>query len=167
MKKVNEINKYVIYSIGHGNRKIESFIFLLLDNQIDTLIDVRSYPYSRFHPQYRQVNLRTDLLKAGIGYQFLGKELGGRPQDAALYDNGCLSYDVVKETDLFKSGLSQVIALAQQNIKVTLMCSESDENQCHRKHLISEELVKLGLNVIHIDKSGKLIRHTINESLFS
>lgn len=79
MKTTN--SQYIkIKTIGHGSRKIEDFITLLLQNQIETLIDVRTIPYSRFHTQFRQLNLKSSLEKAGINYIFLGNELGGRPK---------------------------------------------------------------------------------------
>lgn len=169
MNQVTDIQPTTILTIGHGNRNINVFIDLLLSHQIQTVIDVRTLPYSRFHPQFRQINLKSILENTGVGYLFLGNELGGRPKNPDLYINGYVSYAAVKQTDLFKAGLHQVISLAKQNVKVTLMCSESDQNECHRKHLIADELIKEGISVIHINKVGGLEKHsiTVAPSLFS
>lgn len=158
-----------IKTIGHGNRKIEDFINLLSQYHTDTVIDVRTIPYSRFHPQFRQANLKASLEKAGVNYIFLGNELGGRPKNPDLYIDGSVSYAAVKQTELYKSGIQQVISLAKRNIKVTLMCSESDQNECHRKHLIADELNQIGISIFHINKVGGLEKHSIivNPSLFS
>lgn len=148
-----------IYTIGHGNRKIESFINLLNQYQIKLLVDVRSIPFSRFHSQFRQSNLIASLAEAEIKYLFLGKGLGGRPADQALYINGIVNYEAIKETETFKAGINEIISIVKQGIKVTLMCSESDQNDCHRKHLIADELTKLGISVLHINKVGLIERH--------
>jgi uncharacterized protein (DUF488 family) len=160
---------YKIFTIGHGKRKIEELIDLLNKYQIKVLIDVRSLPYSRFNPQFRQSNLQKSLESADIKYIFLGKELGGRPTDQTLYINGVVSYDAIKQTDTFKAGIRQVIEFVKGGIKVTLMCSESDPNDCHRKHLIAGELEKEELKVLHISKLGAIEPQlfALNNNLFS
>jgi uncharacterized protein (DUF488 family) len=167
--KQSDLQKLNIFTIGHGNKKIENFIDLLHQYQIKTLIDVRTIPYSRFHTQFRQVNLKPSLENAGITYIFLGNELGGRPKNPDLYLNGHVNYEAIKKTELFKGGIQQVINLAHHSIKVTLMCSESDQNECHRKHLIAGEIIKEGLSVMHINKIGNLEKHQIEvkSDLFS
>ena len=153
------------FTIGHGNRKIETFIRLLTLHGIDILIDVRSLPYSRFNPQFRQATLKASLNDVGITYLWLGNELGGRPKDRSLYFNGQVSYEAIKQTDLFKSGIQQILSFIKSGIKVTLMCSEGDQNICHRKHLIADELIKIGVDVIHINKQGNLEKHIIEPKI--
>jgi uncharacterized protein (DUF488 family) len=155
---------YQIFTIGHGNRKIECFIELLVKNNIEFVIDVRSIPYSRYHPQFRQLNLKASLESVGINYLWLGKELGGRPTDPNLYINGKVDYNSIKKTTAFKTGIEQVIQLIAQQVKVTLMCSEGDYNQCHRKQLISDELIRAGISVFHISKYGNLEHHIISSN---
>ena len=160
MKQGTEIQRNNIFTIGHGTRDIELFISLLERYKIETVIDVRSIPYSRFNPQYRQLNLREHLKEAGINYLFLGDELGGRPKDKSLYLNDKPNYLAIKNTEGFKTGIEHVLRLANQGIKVTLMCSESDQNECHRKHLIAEEFAKYSVDIIHINKVGEKEKHT-------
>ena len=154
MNYISDIQVNEIFTIGHSTRKIDDFISLLKNYHINTLIDVRTVPYSRFNPQYRQVNLIRSLKDAGINYLFLGVELGGKPKNSSLYENGKPNYTAIKQTPGFAIGMEKVLKLVEQNIKVTLMCSEGDQNHCHRKHLISDELVKFGIIVLHINKSG-------------
>ena len=61
-----------------------------------------------------------------------------------MYINGVADYTVMKETSIFKAGIQKVLQVATQKIKVTLMRSESDHNDCHRKHLIADVLHKAG-----------------------
>jgi len=56
-----------IYSIGSSTRQIEEFIDLLHHFQIKTLVDVRSFPKSRFN-HFIKEPLDRELNKAGIEY---------------------------------------------------------------------------------------------------
>lgn len=157
--------RHTIYTIGHGNRKTDDFIYLLKKYEIELLVDVRTYPYSRFHTQFRQAALESSLDVANINYLFLGEELGGRPKDPALYTNGRVNHAAVKQTPLFRLGIEQVEKLARQNIRLALMCSEADQNHCHRKHMLSGEFVRDGFMVIHINKSGSLESEAMDETM--
>jgi len=158
-------NDHIIYTIGHGNRKTDDFIYLLKKYEIELLVDVRTYPYSRFHTQFRQAALESSLDAADINYLFLGEELGGRPKDTALYTNGRVNYDAVKQTALFRSGIEQVEKLAKQGVRLALMCSEADQNHCHRKHMLTGEFVRDGFTVVHINRSGSLESEATDETL--
>ena len=43
-----------IFTIGYGGRKTDEFVSLLNEYDIDTLVDVRSQPYSRHAPGFLQ-----------------------------------------------------------------------------------------------------------------
>jgi uncharacterized protein (DUF488 family) len=145
-----------IYTIGHGNRNIEYFLSLLKKYEIDLVVDVRTYPYSRFHTQFRQAALENSLKNENIQYLFLGEELGGRPKNPEMYANGKVNYAAVKQTELFRSGIEKVKELAYEGIRLALMCSESDHNHCHRKHMLTGEFISDEFKVIHINKQGDL-----------
>jgi uncharacterized protein (DUF488 family) len=145
-----------IYTIGHGARKIADFTCLLIKYEIELLVDVRTYPYSRFHTQFRRPALESSLDAVDINYLFLGEQLGGRPKDPALYANGRVNHAAVKQTTLFQSGIEQVKTLAKQGVRLALMCSEADQNHCHRKHILTGEFVNAGFRILHINKSGNL-----------
>lgn len=153
MKKASDLQ---IFTIGHGSRKKDTFIDLLNKFQIQILIDVRSVPYSRYHPQFRQKQLQSDLQSSGIEYLFLGNELGGRPENPDLYNSGELDYSLVRNTSFYQERIEQVVNVLKKGIKVTLMCSESNPNECHRKHLLSEDFAKRGIKILHIDKIGEI-----------
>ncbi len=52
---------------------------------ITALVDVGSHPYSRYLSHFNQVELKQALKDVGIGYVFLGRELGARPSDRLIF----------------------------------------------------------------------------------
>lgn len=66
-----------VWTIGHGVKSLESFQERLKTYQIDRVIDVRTKPYSRWHPQYNREQLAYSLAEIDINYQWFGKQLGG------------------------------------------------------------------------------------------
>jgi len=151
------MDPYHFFSIGHGRRSEESFLGLLKQYGVQYLIDVRSKPFSRFNPQYNQRRLDNFLSAYYIRYVFMGKELGGRPDDPALYDeNGKVSYDLIAQTDLYRSGIERLKTAFSKGLPVAIMCSESKPEECHRSRLIGKTLLDEGITVQHIDENGNL-----------
>jgi len=147
------MEKSTLYSIGHGNKSIETLIEELKHFGINYLIDIRSKPYSKYNPQFNQNELKFSLLNKNIKYTFMGDVLGGLPDDTSCYTNGHVDYDKLKEKDFFKKGLQRLITANEKKIKVAIMCSESKPEECHRTKLIGEELIKLGINLNHITRT--------------
>ncbi|MDG2989891.1 DUF488 domain-containing protein [Candidatus Synechococcus calcipolaris G9] len=147
-----------LFSIGHSNHGIDAFISLLRKHGVTAVADVRSYPYSRFLPQFNQVSLQASLVKAGIQYVFLGGELGARPSNQDCYIDGRAVYEKIATTDAFHEGIQRV----QNGLKkhrVTLMCAEKDPLTCHRAILICQHLRHLNIPINHILRNGELESH--------
>lgn len=155
--------KPTIYSIGHSNHSIEQFLSLLHENAIEAIADVRSHPYSRFAPQYTQKALAAALADAGIGYLFLGHELGARSADPACYRDGRVQYGLLAQTPEFARGIEQVEQAAEQR-RIALMCAEKDPLDCHRALLVGRKLFELGSPVCHIHANNELESHEELES---
>lgn len=156
----------MIYTIGHSNNKIEKLIELLNEYKIDLVLDVRSYPYSKYNPQFNGKILSKTLLNHEIAYEFLGDCLGGRPSDPTCYKTGTLpegkanylelvDYDQVAKKDWYIKGISRLMELARTK-KAAIMCSEEDPSRCHRHHLIAKSLLKNQVQVGHIRRDGTL-----------
>lgn len=146
-----------ILTVGHGSQSIERFINLLRRNRVEVLVDTRSKPFSARHPQFSQRVLAALLDEAGIRYVFLGSELGGRPRDAALYDQeGKPDYDKIAATQAYRQGIALLEELAKSDEITAIMCSESDYKECHRYKLIARTLTLDGATVRHILKDGSL-----------
>ena len=146
-----------IFSIGHGNKKIEEFIDELKSLDVKYLLDIRSKPYSKWSPQFNQSNLEMELKNNGISYVFVGDALGGLPEDKSCYDhNGKVVYDLIKEKDFFKKGLARIVKANERAIRLAIMCSEAKPEECHRSKLIGQELMKQGIAVKHIVAVNKM-----------
>jgi uncharacterized protein (DUF488 family) len=151
------MEKTPLYTIGHGNRKLEEFLFILKDFKIDYLIDIRSMPYSKFNPHYNQNELKSFLEANSITYVFMGDTIGGRPKDKSCYDDeGKVDYEIVKQKDFFQNGMDRLKTAYSKNIHLVLMCSESKPCECHRSKLIGKVLDLEQISLKHIDENGKL-----------
>ena len=70
------MEKRTISTVGHSVHTIEEFLDLLRAHAIQLLVDVRTVPKSRAHPQFGIDLLPDELQVVGIDYRHL-KELGG------------------------------------------------------------------------------------------
>lgn len=147
-----------IFTIGHSTHSTGKFLELLLRHGITAIADVRSQPYSRVNPHFNRENIGSALKGVGLGYVFVGKELGARTTDQDCYLNGKVQYDRLAATRLFQEGL-QRIADGSLRHRIALMCAEKDPLTCHRTILVCRHLVALGLDVQHILDDGSLESH--------
>ncbi len=145
----------LIYTIGHSDHTIPEFVDLLRKFDIALLVDVRSQPYSRWTPQFNREDLAHDLQEAGIAYKSMGDSLGGRPADPTLYAPGeeRPDYERMAQSPAYQTGIAQLVDLAR-GAQVAVMCSEGDYHQCHRNLLITQTLLKHGIEVQHIQPDG-------------
>lgn len=151
--------QYPVFTVGHSNHSWEEFVKLLLRQRIDEVADVRSSPYSRYVTHFNHGELQQALEGIGIGYVFLGGELGGRPADRSCYDSdGQVQYERVAETDAFDDGIRQVIYRAD-NCRIVLLCTEKEPLECHRTLLVSRVLAERDVDVEHILTDGSVESH--------
>ncbi len=148
----------VVLTVGHSTHPLEAFVALLQRHAVTALADVRSTPYSRFNPHFNRKSLDRDMNARGIAYLFLGRALGGRPEDRSCYENGQVRYDRVARTALFREGIDRVVRGAADN-RIALMCAEKEPLDCHRTILVGRSLVERGIAVAHILADGRLEPH--------
>lgn len=145
-----------LWSIGHSNHPIEAFLALLRRHAIAQLADVRSAPFSRQWPQFSRNDLAYSLKTAGITYVFLGRELGGKPDNPALRGpTGLPDYDAIAATALYAAGLERLKSLGAEQ-RTAFMCSEADPAHCHREKLVARSLRGAGWQVLHILGDGTI-----------
>jgi uncharacterized protein (DUF488 family) len=136
------------YTIGYGNRQLDEFIFMLAENKITHLVDIRRYPQSTFK-EYDRESLQNVLPKSRILYYHC-EGVGG------MRDSTYVEY---METESFQSSLKKLISLISkvnsENGRIVLMCAEKSPKGCHR-HYLSNKLEENGIEVIHLVEQGQM-----------
>jgi uncharacterized protein (DUF488 family) len=138
-----------ILTIGHSNHPIERFLALLQGAGVSALADVRSFPSSRYAPQFNKDALAKSLEEKTIAYLYLGKELGGR------------THERPSTPENRRDGLDRVVAESAQH-RIALMCAERDPLDCHRL-MLARALVERGAAVGHILASGEIASQRATE----
>ena len=157
-----------IYSIGHGARAIETFLELLQGAGIERLVDVRTAPGSRKHPQFGRDALAASVEAQGILYEWQGKALGGfrraRPDSrhVSLRSAGFRGYADHMETEEFRTAVEHLIDISRRTT-TAIMCAESLWWRCHRR-MLSDGLTARGSDVLHIMERGKLQPHRLSST---
>ncbi len=148
-----------LFTVGHSNHSIKTFIELLQKHEITALADVRSRPYSRYLPHFCQSPLKDHLEADRIRYIFLGQELGARPEDQSCYVEGKALYERIATTDLFTEGIRRILKGVKSRHRIALMCAEKDPLTCHRAILVCKNLKEYDLDIQHIKSNGDLESH--------
>lgn len=139
-----------LYTIGHSNRSLTEFLELLERHGIESLVDVRSAPYSRYVTHFNRADLEYSVESHKIRYTYLGAELGGRPPGDEFYDeHDHVLYYRVAQAPFFRGGIEKLIEEGAV-YRTAFMCSEEDPTNCHRRLLIARVLMDEGVRVIHI-----------------
>ena len=135
---------------------------MVLAHDIKTIVDVRTYPMSRRHPQFNQKQLSEHLSGVGVEYQHL-PSLGGmrkplrNSKNTAWKNASFRGYADHMETEIFLDGISELMDIAARS-PAAFMCAESLWWKCHRS-LISDYLKSKGHEVIHIMSVDKTELH--------
>lgn len=129
-----------IFTIGYSNKKIEEFIAKLNEFQIETVVDVRSRPFSRWNPKFSRPSLEKVLAINSIAYQYRGNNLGGLDENVD-----------------FEVTIDEVVGLSSTT-RLVVMCIEGEPEKCHRLLTLTPKFEEKGIDVKHIrwDKAEKL-----------
>jgi len=141
------LDNKVAYRVGHGARSLEEFLNLLAEYGIETIVDVRRFPGSKKFPHFNKENLQAALAQHGLEYVHI-PELGG-------FRRG--GYSAHVHSDEFKTGLARLENYLLKR-RVAVMCAERLFWRCHRR-FIADELIKLGIRVIHILEGERTYEH--------
>jgi hypothetical protein len=145
-----------LFSIGHSNHDLGRLVTLLESANITAVADVRSSPFSQRLPHFSRPELEAALQQHGIGYIFLGDQLGGRPLHEELYDvEGRVDYERVRVMDWFQRGLDRLLQDAEHRV-LAMMCAEEDPLDCHRGLMIAPALVERGIETSHLHGDGSI-----------
>jgi uncharacterized protein (DUF488 family) len=156
MSNSNTPERPALFTVGHSNHSLETFLGLLTRHGIQVLVDTRSYPHSKYVTHFNKEELTVALERAGVKYLYLGAELGGRPEEEEYFDGeGRVLYYRLAESPVFLRGIQRLEA-GSRHYRVALLCSEEDPAVCHRHLLVSRVLAQRGNDVRHIRGDGSL-----------
>ena len=144
------------FTIGHSTRPLAEFTGLLKESEIELLVDVRSIPRSRTHPQFNLDALPASLGAEGVAYVHLAA-LGGRrgkrntdqPSPNTYWTHPAFrNYADYALGDPFLEALEALLDLGHAR-RCAIMCSEAVWWRCHRR-IVADYLLARGETVLHI-----------------
>ncbi|HXV16116.1 MAG TPA: DUF488 domain-containing protein [Gemmatimonadaceae bacterium] len=154
-----------IWTVGHSTRTLDEFVGTLETYDIELIVDVRRFPGSRRLPQFGAAELEAGLAKNHIAYKWL-PSLGGRRQALPDSPNTAWTHPAFRgyadhiATEEFAEGLEELLVLSG-GLRTAIMCAEVLWWRCHRR-IISDVLVTLGYDVIHIRESTFSEQHKLS-----
>jgi uncharacterized protein (DUF488 family) len=153
---------FSIWTLGHSNLPIESFLERLECYEIAAIADVRRFPGSRRQSQYSKDVFPSSLAEHGITYRWF-EALGGRRRpspgssNTAWRNTSFRGYADYMGTEEFQRALEQLLEFAREQ-RTALLCAEVLWWRCHRA-LIADVLRLRGVQVIHVLDLGKTVEH--------
>ena len=150
-------------TVGHGTLPEDDFAALVFDAGIGLVVDVRSFPASRRHPQFRREAMERWLPDAGVAYRWeprLGGRRRPRPDSphVALRVPAFRGYADHMETEEFRDAVDELLAEAGAR-PAAVMCAESVWWRCHRRLLADATVLLRGAGVEHLFHDGRLDTH--------
>lgn len=145
----------VILTVGHGNLPQDALVRHLQGAGVERVVDVRSRPYSRWHPHFNRRRIAEALTEAGVAYEW-EPALGGKPEDPSLQTpGGAPDYSLIARHPPFRDALNRLVATSAE-ASTAIMCAEGDPVGCHRTVLITPLLGERGVTVRHLLKDGSV-----------
>ncbi len=154
-----------IFTAGHGAGSLDDLLALLRGPGVRRLVDVRTAPGSRRHPEFGRASLERALEATGIGYEWC-KDLGGfrRPRPAspntALRNDSFRGYADHMATPAFRQALAWLESTSERT-PTAIMCAESVWWRCHRR-MIADALLVRGWDVRHLLPGGRVQPHALH-----
>lgn len=143
-----------IFTIGYTAFQIDDFFDVLKKYSINSVIDVRSTPFSKFHSEYNSDVLSKELTKRGLAYRNYKKEFGARQLETKYYPRGYMDFSLFTKSDVFRSGLNKIVNASGMGYRFVLMCAEKEPVTCHRVIMVAREFHKEGFAVKNILSDG-------------
>jgi uncharacterized protein (DUF488 family) len=158
-----------LLTLGHGTAAAGELVALLAGAGVERLVDVRTAPGSRRHPQFRRQAMAGWLAEAGVAYRW-EQELGGfrKPDPASvnvvLRHPAFRGYADYMRTPPFWAALDRLLAEAA-TAPTAAMCSETLWWRCHRRLLADAAVLVRRAEVRHLDHRGGQEPHRPTEGV--
>jgi uncharacterized protein (DUF488 family) len=159
----------MLVTFGHGTASAERMTELLRGAGVMALVDVRTAPGSRRHPQVARAELERWLPEAGISYRW-EKRLGGfrkpgpESADVAWREEMFRGYAEHMRSGEFLAAVDELLAQAELD-STAVMCAESLWWRCHRRLLADFVSAARGVPVRHLLHDGRLEEHRLSTGL--
>jgi len=158
-----------LITVGHGTLSADDFGTLLRDAGVGLLVDVRSFPGSRAHPQFKREAMEQWLPDAGTAYRW-ERRLGGRrrlPKDQPVVDTwwrveAFAAYAAYTRTPEWRDGFASLLADVE-NTRVAICCSEAVWWRCHRRLIADVTSLTQQVDVLDLAHDGRLTPHPVAE----
>lgn len=147
----------------------EELAGLLTGAGVQRLVDVRSFPGSRRHPQFGRSEMARWLPEHAVAYAWEPR-LGGRRRalpdspHVALRQPGFRGYADHMDSAEFASALDEVLGQARSQV-LAVMCAETLWWRCHRRLLSDAATLLHDAEVQHLDHAGRLAPHRLTEGV--
>ena len=152
-------------TIGHSTHELATLVELLEDAGVEAVADVRRFPSSRRLPHVNRAALESGLADSGIGYTWLGEELGGRREPGPGSANAGWEFAAFRayadfmRTPEFGRGIERLEELASVR-PTAFMCAEGPWWRCHRR-LVADAMLVRGWSVEHVLPDGRVQAHEL------
>lgn len=145
-----------VFTIGYEGLDIDTFMSLLAEYDIDTIVDVRERPLSR-KPGFSKKSLWSLLNLSGREYVHM-VDLGCPKlvRDRYREDGNWKRYTegFMKHLRTQGDAIAELATLAA-TANCALLCYEADSNFCHRSMVASAVKDCCGARIVHIKASAK------------
>jgi uncharacterized protein (DUF488 family) len=155
-----------LLTLGHGTATAAEFAELIRGAALESIVDVRTVPKSRRHPQFwREEMERWVPETTGSSYRW-EPALGGfrkadrKSNNVALRHPSFQAYADYMETDAFAHALGLLLTSAQ-TARTAIVCSETVWWRCHRRLISDAAGLLYGVRVQHLMHDGKLRPHIL------
>ena len=152
-----------LLTLGHGTATADELAAIIRNAAIESIVDVRSIPKSRRHPQFgREEMMRWIPASAGSAYRW-EPALGGFRKASPTSPNVALrhpsfrAYADYMETAEFSGALRSLLAPATS--RIAIMCSETLWWRCHRRLIADAAVLLHKVEVWHLMHDGALRPH--------
>lgn len=158
-----------LMTVGHGTLPAEGLARLLELGAVEELVDVRTAPGSRRHPQFARGAMEVWVPAAGVAYRW-EKDLGGfrKPVEPsanpALRNPSFRGYADYMATETFRVALDRLVEQASE-ARVAVMCSEAVWWRCHRRLIADALVLGRGVAVEHLMHDGRRVEHRLTEGV--
>ncbi|MFE9773283.1 DUF488 family protein [Streptomyces sp. NPDC005931] len=153
-----------LFTFGHGTADRGTLAVLLRDAGIAAVVDIRTAPGSRRHPDMARQRLARWLPEAGIAYRW-ERDLGGfrtAPPDSpdTVWRNASFrGYAAHTRSPGFVSAMDALLRQAARE-RTAVMCAETVWWRCHRRLVADFAVLSRGTPVRHLMHDGRTMPHT-------